>query len=171
MTTFSEISPLLEGQAIEVPSWAYGNSGTRFKVFGTPGTPRTVEEKIADAATVHEPRERTPLRLVLRLDRTRRSGAEELARRLMVHEANGGAAPADLVPAGEEGRGDPPHPRTGIEHPRPPGQQRVRQPGLAVDVGSVRDQLGEPRRIAPLLGSGQLPAGAGSPRGFLTRHR
>ena len=50
MTTFSEIAPLLEGQAIEVPSWAYGNSGTRFKVFGSPGTPRTVEEKIADAA-------------------------------------------------------------------------------------------------------------------------
>src|SRR5689334_6668110 len=50
---FSEIAPRLEGQAIEVPSWAYGNSGTRFKVFGTPGTPRTVEEKVADAATVH----------------------------------------------------------------------------------------------------------------------
>ena len=40
--------------AIEVPSWAYGNSGTRFKVFGTPGTPRTVHEKLADAAKVHE---------------------------------------------------------------------------------------------------------------------
>jgi L-rhamnose isomerase/sugar isomerase len=53
MTTFSEIAALLESQAIEVPSWAYGNSGTRFKVFGSPGTPRTVEEKIADAATVH----------------------------------------------------------------------------------------------------------------------
>jgi L-rhamnose isomerase/sugar isomerase len=53
MTTFSEIAPQLAGQAIEVPSWAYGNSGTRFKVFGTPGTPRTVQEKIADAATVH----------------------------------------------------------------------------------------------------------------------
>src|ERR1700749_1852139 len=53
MTTFQEIAPLLAEQAIEVPSWAYGNSGTRFKVFGTPGTPRTVEEKIADAATVH----------------------------------------------------------------------------------------------------------------------
>ncbi len=51
--TFEDIAPLLEGQRIEVPSWAYGNSGTRFKVFGTPGTPRTVEEKIADAATVH----------------------------------------------------------------------------------------------------------------------
>lgn len=53
MTTFSQIAPLLEAQAIEVPSWAYGNSGTRFKVFGTPGTPRTVEEKVADAAAVH----------------------------------------------------------------------------------------------------------------------
>ncbi|QYJ03021.1 L-rhamnose isomerase [Nocardioides panacisoli] len=53
MHTFAQIAPLLEGQAIEVPSWAYGNSGTRFKVFGSPGTPRTVEEKVADAATVH----------------------------------------------------------------------------------------------------------------------
>ncbi|WP_019145107.1 L-rhamnose isomerase [Aeromicrobium massiliense] len=53
MTTFQQIAPLLEGQAIEVPSWAYGNSGTRFKVFGTPGTPRTVQEKIADAAQVN----------------------------------------------------------------------------------------------------------------------
>ena len=53
MTTFAQIAPLLEGQAIEVPSWAYGNSGTRFKVFGTPGTPRSVEEKLADAAAVH----------------------------------------------------------------------------------------------------------------------
>ncbi len=53
MTSFGEIAHRLEGQAIEVPSWAYGNSGTRFKVFGSPGTPRTVQEKIADAATVH----------------------------------------------------------------------------------------------------------------------
>jgi L-rhamnose isomerase/sugar isomerase len=53
MTTFSTISDRLGELAIEVPSWAYGNSGTRFKVFGTPGTPRTVEEKIADAAAVH----------------------------------------------------------------------------------------------------------------------
>jgi L-rhamnose isomerase / sugar isomerase len=54
MTTFADIAPQLEALAIEVPSWAYGNSGTRFKVFGTPGTPRTVEEKIADAAQVHK---------------------------------------------------------------------------------------------------------------------
>ena len=53
MTTFEQIGPQLEALAIEVPSWAYGNSGTRFKVFGSPGTPRGVEEKIADAAAVH----------------------------------------------------------------------------------------------------------------------
>ena len=53
MTTFSDISDRLGDLAIEVPSWAYGNSGTRFKVFGSAGTPRTVQEKIADAAAVH----------------------------------------------------------------------------------------------------------------------
>ena len=54
MVTFDAVAPLLASQAIELPSWAFGNSGTRFKVFGTPGTPRTVQEKIADAAKVHE---------------------------------------------------------------------------------------------------------------------
>jgi L-rhamnose isomerase/sugar isomerase len=54
MTDLSSILPLLEQQAIELPSWAFGNSGTRFKVFGTPGTPRTPEEKIADAAQVNK---------------------------------------------------------------------------------------------------------------------
>ena len=44
---------ILNAQAIELPSWAFGNTGTRFKVFSTPGTPRTVYEKIHDAATVH----------------------------------------------------------------------------------------------------------------------
>ena len=53
MTTFESISDRLGELAIEVPSWAYGNSGTRFKVFGSAGTPRSVEEKIADAAAVH----------------------------------------------------------------------------------------------------------------------
>ncbi len=43
----------LEAQAIELPSWAFGNSGTRFKVFTTAGTPRNPYEKIEDAATVH----------------------------------------------------------------------------------------------------------------------
>ncbi|HUF99064.1 MAG TPA: L-rhamnose isomerase [Ilumatobacter sp.] len=53
MTNLQEISPILERQAIEVPSWAYGNSGTRFKVFAQPGVPRDPYEKIADAAQVN----------------------------------------------------------------------------------------------------------------------
>jgi len=54
MVKFSEIESDLAEQAIELPSWAFGNAGTRFKVFGTPGTPRTPQEKIADAAQVNK---------------------------------------------------------------------------------------------------------------------
>jgi L-rhamnose isomerase/sugar isomerase len=43
----------LDDFTIEVPSWAYGNSGTRFKVFPARGVPRNPFEKIADAAQVH----------------------------------------------------------------------------------------------------------------------
>jgi L-rhamnose isomerase/sugar isomerase len=54
VTTLSpDILSTLEQQAIELPSWAFGNSGTRFKVFATPGTPRDPFEKISDAAQVH----------------------------------------------------------------------------------------------------------------------
>jgi L-rhamnose isomerase/sugar isomerase len=53
-TLSSTVLSQLESQAIELPSWAFGNSGTRFKVFTTPGTPRTVQEKLADAAQVHK---------------------------------------------------------------------------------------------------------------------
>ena len=45
---------LLREQTIELPSWAFGNSGTRFKVFTTPGAPRDPFEKIDDAAQVHK---------------------------------------------------------------------------------------------------------------------
>lgn len=43
----------LKAQQIETPSWGYGNSGTRFKVFAWPGAARTVHEKLADAACIH----------------------------------------------------------------------------------------------------------------------
>ena len=43
----------LRDQRIELPSWAFGNSGTRFKVFAQPGVPRDPQEKVADAAQVH----------------------------------------------------------------------------------------------------------------------
>ena len=43
---------VLARQHIELPSWAFGNSGTRFKVFPQPGVPRNAYEKIDDAAQV-----------------------------------------------------------------------------------------------------------------------
>src|SRR3954470_5750414 len=43
----------LAAQTIELPSWAFGNSGTRFKVFGQPGVARNPFEKLEDAAQVH----------------------------------------------------------------------------------------------------------------------
>src|SRR4051812_50144604 len=44
----------LAQQTIELPSWGFGNSGTRFKVFGQPGVARDPFEKLEDAAQVHK---------------------------------------------------------------------------------------------------------------------
>ncbi len=52
MTPAAALAALAE-QAIELPSWAFGNSGTRFKVFGQPGVARDPFEKLEDAAQVH----------------------------------------------------------------------------------------------------------------------
>ena len=53
MTSNPAIVAALTAQQIELPSWAFGNSGTRFKVFAQKGVPRTPYEKVADAAQVH----------------------------------------------------------------------------------------------------------------------
>src|ERR1700761_1205732 len=53
MTDRAAVKRALAAQRIETPSWAFGNSGTRFKVFTQAGVPRTPQEKIADAAVVH----------------------------------------------------------------------------------------------------------------------
>jgi L-rhamnose isomerase/sugar isomerase len=47
------IASALRNHRIELPSWAFGNSGTRFKVFAQQGVPRDPYEKVADAAQVH----------------------------------------------------------------------------------------------------------------------
>jgi L-rhamnose isomerase/sugar isomerase len=52
MTDLSAVKAALTSQRIETPSWAYGNSGTRFKVFAQAGVPRTPYEKLDDAAQV-----------------------------------------------------------------------------------------------------------------------
>jgi L-rhamnose isomerase/sugar isomerase len=53
MTDPATVKEALRQQRIELPSWAFGNSGTRFKVFAQPGVPRTPYEKLGDAAQVH----------------------------------------------------------------------------------------------------------------------
>ncbi|MEV5728467.1 MULTISPECIES: L-rhamnose isomerase [Streptomyces] len=54
MTDVAAVKAALKTQAVETPSWAYGNSGTRFKVFAQAGVPRDPREKLDDAAKVHE---------------------------------------------------------------------------------------------------------------------
>jgi L-rhamnose isomerase / sugar isomerase len=53
MPDLTAVKTELRAHRIELPSWAFGNTGTRFKVFAQPGVPRTPQEKIQDAAQVH----------------------------------------------------------------------------------------------------------------------
>jgi L-rhamnose isomerase/sugar isomerase len=48
----TRVEKALRAQEVETPSWAYGNSGTRFAVFAQPGAPRDPFEKLEDAAEV-----------------------------------------------------------------------------------------------------------------------
>ncbi|MET8464477.1 L-rhamnose isomerase [Micromonospora zamorensis] len=52
--TLERVKLALRSQRIETPSWAYANSGTRFKVFPQEGVPRNPYEKVADAGVVHQ---------------------------------------------------------------------------------------------------------------------
>ena len=47
------VEAALRSLVIETPSWGYGDSGTRFGVFPQPGRPRSVFERVDDAAEVH----------------------------------------------------------------------------------------------------------------------
>src|SRR5581483_2468938 len=51
--TSDEIFGALEGFRIELPSWGFANTGTRFGKFLQPAAATTVEEKISDAGLVH----------------------------------------------------------------------------------------------------------------------
>src|SRR5580693_5525736 len=54
MRDLTAVKNALKNHQIELPSWAFGNSGTRFKVFAQPGVPRNPLEKADDAAQVHK---------------------------------------------------------------------------------------------------------------------
>ena len=52
MRDLAAVKAALRQQEIELPSWAFGNTGTRFKVFGQPGVPRDPWEKTEDGLLV-----------------------------------------------------------------------------------------------------------------------
>ncbi len=52
MSDISTVKAELARQWVDMPSWAFGNSGTRFKVFAQPGVARDPYEKLQDAAQV-----------------------------------------------------------------------------------------------------------------------
>ena len=54
MRDLTAVKNALKNHQIELPSWAFGNSGTRFKVFAQPGVPHNPQEKADDAAQVHK---------------------------------------------------------------------------------------------------------------------
>jgi L-rhamnose isomerase/sugar isomerase len=49
-----QVKQKLKSLQVETPSWGYGDSGTRFKVFKKVGVPRDPFEKFEDAAVVHK---------------------------------------------------------------------------------------------------------------------
>ncbi len=51
--SIEKVKDALKNQKIETASWAFANSGTRFKAFPHPGAATTTRQKIDDAATVH----------------------------------------------------------------------------------------------------------------------
>lgn len=50
----SRVKDALKKQHVELPSWGFADSGTRFKIFHQPGAARTAFEKLEDAAQVHK---------------------------------------------------------------------------------------------------------------------
>jgi L-rhamnose isomerase/sugar isomerase len=54
MTDQNSVAAEVHGLGVETASWAYANSGTRFKVFAQAGVPRDPYEKIDDAVVVHQ---------------------------------------------------------------------------------------------------------------------
>src|SRR5580658_3932955 len=58
--TFDLTARALDSFQIEIPSWGFGNTGTRFGKFVQAAAASTVEEKFADAAEVNRLTGSTP---------------------------------------------------------------------------------------------------------------
>jgi L-rhamnose isomerase/sugar isomerase len=116
------VQSALRAQEVETPSWGYGNSGTRFAVFGQPGVPRDPFEKLEDAAEVHRLTGITPsVALHIPWDRVEnldalRERAEELGLRLGAINPNLFQEPEYML--GSLCNPDPQVRRRAVEHVR-----------------------------------------------------
>src|ERR1700761_4902150 len=57
---FDQAVAALDAFEIEIPSWGFANTGTRFGKFVQPAAASTLEEKFSDAAEVHRLTGSTP---------------------------------------------------------------------------------------------------------------
>ncbi len=166
----------LRRQRIELPSWAFGNSGTRFKVFGQPGVPRDPWEKVADAAEVHRLTGVAPLvSLHIPWDRVDDYGALAAHARdlgIGIGTINANVFQDDDYMLGSVTNSDPAVRRKAIDHllecvdvmdatgsrdlklwfadgTNYPGQDdlRIRQDRLAEALSQVYDRLGDHQRM------------------------
>jgi L-rhamnose isomerase/sugar isomerase len=53
MTNLESVRAAVRALPVELPSWGFGNAGTRFGAFPAPTAARDIYEKIEDAAAVH----------------------------------------------------------------------------------------------------------------------
>ncbi|MEU7588130.1 L-rhamnose isomerase [Micromonospora sp. NPDC049230] len=170
------IKRALRAHRIETPSWAYANSGTRFKVFRQEGVPRDPYEKIADAAVVHRLTGVAPT-VALHIPWDRVDDYADLARYardegIAVGAINANVFQDDDYKLGSVTNPDPGVRRKAIDHllecvdimdrtgshdlklwfsdgTNYPGQDdiRTRQDRLATALREVHDRLGEHQRL------------------------
>jgi L-rhamnose isomerase/sugar isomerase len=170
------VQAALQDLQVETASWAYANSGTRFKVFAQEGVPRTPFEKVDDAAVVHRLTGAAP-RVALHIPWDRVDDYAELAKYASDVGVRVGAINANVFQDEDYRLGSVCHPdpvvrRKALEHllecveiarvtgsrdvklwfadgTNYPGQDsiRARQDRLAEALSSVYEGLGEGQRM------------------------
>ncbi|MFB7088531.1 L-rhamnose isomerase [Streptomyces sp. NPDC056296] len=176
MPDITAVRTALADQRVETPSWGYGNSGTRFKVFAQPGVPRTPREKLDDAAKVHEFTGVTP-RVALHIPWDKVDDYAALAAHAKERGLELGAINANVFQDDDYKLGSVCHPDAAVRHKalahlmecvdimdatgsrdlklwfadgtNYPGQDDItaRQDRLAEALGAVYERLGEDQRM------------------------
>ena len=154
MTTNQAVVAALRSQRIELPSWAFGNSGTRFKVFAQKGVPRDPYEKVADAAQVNSFTGVAPT-VALHIPWDKVDDYADLAR----HAADAGVTPRhDQL---ERLPGRRLHARQRLQ-PGCPGPAQGARPSPRLHRRDGRDRLARPEAV--VLGRHELPGPGRHPR-------